>query len=73
MGGADFEDAKEGKVEIGELEGEEFGGEWGAEERAVRPCRREAFGVVGMEVGQEVRLASHRPTVHRYQPIFHCN
>lgn len=72
VGGADLEDVEEGKVEIGKLEGEEFGGEWRAEERAVRPCRREAFGVVGVKVGQEVSLASLRPTVHRYQPVFHC-
>lgn len=71
MPGTNFEDAKEGEVEVGELEREEFGGEAGTEEGSVGPRGRQAMGVVGVEVSKEVCFASLSPTVHRYQPILH--
>ena len=64
VGGAGVEDAEEGEVETGELEGEEFGGDGGAEEGGVVPGGGEAVGVVGVEVGEEVRFASLCPTVY---------
>lgn len=68
---AGVEDAEEGEVEPGELEGEELGGEAGAEERAPGPGGGEALRVVGMEVGQEVRLAPFRPPIYRDQTSLH--
>lgn len=65
MPGANLEDANEGEVELGEFEREEFSGEVGAEERAFGPRGREAFGVIGVEVSQEIRLAPLRPAIHR--------
>lgn len=70
--GADGDDAEQGELEIGEFEGEEFGGEAGAVDGALGPRRREAFGVVGVEVSQEVRLALSGPPVHRYQTFLHA-
>lgn len=70
--GADGDDAEQGELEIGEFEGEELGGEAGAVDWALGPGRREAFGVVGVEVSQEVRLALSGPPVHRYQTFLHA-
>jgi len=64
VGGAGVEDAEEGEIEAGDLEGEEFGGDGGAEEGSVGPGGGEAVGVVGVEVGEEVSFASFRPTVY---------
>lgn len=64
VGGVGVEDAEEGEIEAVELEGEEFGGNGGAEEGRVRPRGGEAVGVVGVEVGEEVSFASFCPTVY---------
>ncbi|GMN61236.1 hypothetical protein TIFTF001_030325 [Ficus carica] len=70
--GTDGDDAEQGEMEIGEFEGEELGGEAGAVDGALGPGRREAFGVVGVEVSQEVHLALSGPPVHRYQTFLHA-
>lgn len=61
---ADIDDAEEGEVEAGELGREEDGGDAGAEEWASPPRGREAVGMVGVEMGEEVGLASIPPSVH---------
>lgn len=71
MPNADFEDAKQGEVEVRELEREELGGEARAVEWALGPSRSQALGVVCVQVGQEVHLAALRPPVHRYQAFLH--
>lgn len=61
---ADIKDAEEGEVEARELGREELGGDAGAEEWTSPPRRREALSMVGVEVGEEVGLASIPPPVH---------
>lgn len=68
---ADIKDADQGEVEIGEFEGEEFGSEAGAEEWALGPFRRQALGVIRVQVSQKVDLAAVRPPIHRNQAILH--
>ncbi|KAG5551824.1 hypothetical protein RHGRI_010053 [Rhododendron griersonianum] len=58
----DLENSKQRELESRELEGEELGRDSRAEERAAFPRGRQAAGVVGVEVGEEVRLAAGGPT-----------
>ncbi|KAL5176956.1 L-type lectin-domain containing receptor kinase VIII.2 [Glycine soja] len=63
VGGAGVEDAEEGEVEAKELEGEEFGGDSGAEEGGMVLGGGEAVGVVRVEVGEgleEVRVKNEK-------------
>lgn len=69
--GADVEDSNEGEIEAREYAGEELGGEAGAEEQAPLPGGGKAGGVVGVEMGQEVRLRAGAPSIHRYHSAFH--
>lgn len=68
---AEVEDAEQREVEVGEFEGEQFGGEAGAEDLALGPGGRQALSVVRVQVSQEVGLALACPPVHRYQPLLH--
>jgi len=70
--GADVEDAERRQVEVREFEREKLGGDARTVERASTPGRREAARVIGMEVSQEVGLASLTPSVYRYHPSLHC-
>ena len=71
MPAADFEDANQGEVKIWEFEGEKFGGEARAEKWSFGPWWRKTTGVVRMEMGEKVSLASLCPAIHRYQTIIH--
>ena len=67
----DIENSKEREIETGEFEGENLGGDSRTEEWAPFPSGREAGGVIGVEVSEEVYLTSFRPPVHRYHSTLH--
>ncbi|KAK8644527.1 hypothetical protein V6N13_123832 [Hibiscus sabdariffa] len=48
--GAEMEDVEKREIEVGEPEGEELGGDAGAEEGSLGPGGGEALGVVGVQV-----------------------
>lgn len=70
-GGSDIKNPNQRGIEPGKLGGEEARGDRGAEEWAAAPLRGEAPGVVGVEVGEEVRLALLAPPIDRDQALLH--
>lgn len=71
MPAADVNDPEQRGIESREFEGEKLGREAGAEEGAAPPGGGESYGVVGVEVGEEVGLAAGSPSVHRYHSALH--
>ena len=68
-----IKNSKQRELEIGEFEGEEFGGEARAEEWSLGPRRGQTMGVIGVEMREEVGLAVIAPPVHRYQAFLHSS
>lgn len=46
----DFDNTEQREIEVRKSEREEFGGNTRAKERAIRPRRREAASMIGVEV-----------------------